>query len=405
MAISVNITGEVVQLSGNPIEIECTGGSVPDGATNYKILLNINSEDGNLVGAPIELAKTPDDDGAATFDISGYVDQPVTPEFQYPVSGDYVAHPLQSLKINVQAGEYWMDEDGLIHEEFGSESETIQILKGGTNPRQNAKMRDEGISFYSLYIQGNRFLTTRQWGETVHSEQDVKLWYMVAESASATLKITVSYGFGVTDTYTSSAISMSPDNVYEFNCNPFAKGIDLTITDETYGELTAEFYDVTLDFGGSESETRRFYVYQDYIERPLFFFFANSLGGVDDVFLHGYIKGSFESESTVVERPALTSDTVFDATLYESGKTGQDGWTVNTGWKPVSTMPYFRDFLLSRRVWFLYANVDPMDFLVIPVIIEAGSFDLYERKENLFNMDIAFVEAHKSPYIFDHRVF
>ena len=86
MAIDVNIKGGTVQLSGNPIEIECSGGAAPTGSTGYVILLRVISTDGNLFGAPFEDAKAIDDSGKATFKIQAYADQPIKKKFQYPVT-------------------------------------------------------------------------------------------------------------------------------------------------------------------------------------------------------------------------------------------------------------------------------------------------------------------------------
>lgn len=401
MAITVNITGGLVQLTGNPIWINCSGGSAPAGSSGYKILLKVISEDDKLDGAPFIIPIAPDADGNAVFDISGYVDQPVTPVFQYPSVGDVVAYQSQAFNVQLQAGERYWDSDGTLQEVWGAvESDIIQMLKGGTNPRQNSAMRDASINFYSLYVEGKRWLTTRPWGETVHPEQNIKLWFMVEASKSATLHLVTHYNDDSTNDYASESLSLNPDYLYEFNCNPALKGVDL----EPTGKY-AVFFDAYLDFGGGDlSFSRRFYFYRKHIERPLFFFFANSLGGIDDVFLFGHIKGNFTSESSIVERHQLSSDTVYDATLSESGKTGQDGWVASVGWKYVNDLPTFRDFLLGRRVWFLFANVNPMSFHVIPVIIKAGTYDLYNRQNDIDTFDIPFIEAHRSPYIYDNGI-
>src|SRR5690554_3120571 len=138
MAISVTILGENVQLSGNPVEIECSGGSAPAGSRNYQILLKIISQDGKLEKFPKVDAITPDSAGKALFDISGYVDQPVKRKFQFPVSGVIQSYPTEAFNIQVQAGETWMDEDGVTQTTWGSVSEVFQILKGGSPPRQLA---------------------------------------------------------------------------------------------------------------------------------------------------------------------------------------------------------------------------------------------------------------------------
>ena len=73
MSITATISGGLVQLTGNPVRIQCTGGSAPADVSDYKIMLRIISEDGKLNGAPFIDAIAPNIGGEAWFDISGYV--------------------------------------------------------------------------------------------------------------------------------------------------------------------------------------------------------------------------------------------------------------------------------------------------------------------------------------------
>ena len=74
--ITATVTGGAVQLTGNPVFINCAGASIPAGASEYMIMLKIISADGKLEGAPLLDAIVPDTNGAAIFEISGILDQP-----------------------------------------------------------------------------------------------------------------------------------------------------------------------------------------------------------------------------------------------------------------------------------------------------------------------------------------
>ena len=80
--ISINST----HLSGNPIWVKATSSGIPAGATDYKILLKTESADGSLVGSPFEDAIAPDS-LVAWFNISGWVDQYIEKNFNWPLSG------------------------------------------------------------------------------------------------------------------------------------------------------------------------------------------------------------------------------------------------------------------------------------------------------------------------------
>lgn len=399
MAISVNILGETVQLSGNPVYIECSGASAPAGSSEYKVMLRVISEDGKLLGAPFEDAITPSTSGEALFNISAYVDQPVKAQFQYPASGIYVAYPTQAFNVQVQAGERYIDTNGDLQETWGAVSAVIQMLKGGFNPRQIAIMNDASTSFYKMYIQGGNWLTARPDGDQVHPTQEVKLWYMVdADKTGVVFNVRTVYDDETEDNYASAAFAMGKDNLYEFNCNPILHGVDIEPTGKK-----AEFFQVWLS-GGETSDVKGFYFDWRPCERPIFLFFANSLGGVDDVFFSGYIKDRFATEGKVSEFPTQNTDTVFDPTLVPTGKTGQNKWTFNTGWKPLTTMQYFRDLMLARQAWYKYSNL-VFSYHLIPILIDSGEKTILDRQNNMFNMNIGVSEAHRSAFVFDNRSF
>lgn len=388
-----------MQLTGNPIWIECSGGSPPAGSSGYKILLKVISEDGNLVGAPFILPIAPDASGNADFDISGYVDQPVKAAFQYPLSGIVVARASQAFNVQLQAGERYWDSAGELQEVWGSvEASTIQMLKGGNHPRQISMMNALGDSFYADYVQGDQWLTQRPQGDQVHPTQSVKMCYMVPATKSGNLNIVVHYNDDTTNS-ASAAITLNKDYLYEFNLSPTQYGISLEPTGKKALYFTAQ-----LDFGsGDTSQLRSFYFDWRYIERPIFLFFANSLGGIDDVYFSGNIKDLFQTSDDVAERPPLRDDTVYDGTLVPSVKTGQNRWSFNTGWKPITSMQYYRDLLLARQAWYLYSNVTVTTYSIIPVIIENAGKELLDRKNDLFSMEITVSEAHRSAFNFDNR--
>jgi len=389
-----------VQLSGNPVWIKCTGGSAPAGSSNYTLLLKIISQDGKLDGAPYTDAIMPDNSGEALFNISGYVDQPIKTQFQYPASGAYVAYPTQAFNIQVQPGESWMDEEGVLQTQWGSISSVFQILKGGNNPRQLAMMDTAGTNFFETYLQNGLFLTPRPQGNFVHPTQPVKLWFMTPTAKSATYYVKGVYSDGSEDTY-STALSLSDDNLYEFNCNP----ADLGLTLEPTGKQM-KYFDVWLESGGSAiSDVRRFQFDWRPCERPFFVLFANSLGGIDDVYLSGHATEGTRTEGDTVYKPQRPGDTVYDRTLETSNKKGQFTLNINSGYKSSTEMLYLRDMLVSRQAWLLYPNKTVSSYQVVPVNIQNGEKELVDRQKNLWEMTVEMEEAHTSRFSFDNRIY
>jgi len=395
--ITATILGDTVQLTGNPVRIKCTGASVPAGSVNYEILLKIISADGNLDGAPFTRAKAPDTSGEAKFDISGFVDQPVDRRFQFPVINTVTTYTNQFFSVQVQTGEAWLDSDGVFHEEWGATSTAFVLLKGGVSQRQLNIMSDAATNFYETYIASGKFLTGRPQDEPVHPEQPVKLWFIPSAAASATFKVTGYYDDGTNAEYTG-PVNLVTTSLYEFDCNPGKLGLDM---ENASKKMT--FYDVTID--GITCENRRFYVDWEYCERPVFMFFANTLGGIDDAYLSGAIRDKFITEGNTAYKPADDNDTAFDATRIVTGRSANDKWTINTGWKRLTHMQYLRNLLLARKAWYIYTNLTQTTEQVIPVIAEPGEKELINRQKNLYAIDIDITEAHFTGFTIDNRTY
>ena len=402
MAINVNIKGGTVQLSGNPIEIECTGGVAPAGSTGYVILLRVISTDGNLFGAPFEDAKAIDDAGKATFKIQAYADQPIKKKFQYPITSVYAEYDAQLFNLQVQAGEYWLDADGISHKVWGDVNPTVvSVLKGGTSPRQLTAMKDGNTDFFQLYVEGNQWLTNRPWGEFIHPEQHVKLWFIVDQAKSATLNIRTKYFDGYQNFFVSGAINLLPEKLYEFNCNPADHDISLT-----HENSKASFIDVWLDFGeGITSQSYRFHFDTRYIEWPVFLFAANSLGGIDDIYFSGSSMDDILIEGDNAEFPYQTDDTIFDGTIRPSSRTGQNLFVFNTGHKIPAEAHFYRDLMLSTQCWYLYYSINHRPVFVIPIIITPGTYRVVDKKKDSLSIEIRASEAVRSPFNFDNRQF
>lgn len=349
MSLLTTISGGQVQLTGNPVLIKLSGGTAPAGATQYQYMLRTISQDGKLYGAPFVDAITPDATGNATFDISGLVNQPVRPVFQYPPVGTYVAYPTQAFNVQVQQGERYIDSNGDLQKIWGTTSGIFQMLKGGLSPRQIAAMRDTGDTFYSFYIQAGRWLTARPWTDAIHPTQPVKMWFMTDADKTVDFKIQVTRKDGSKTTNTVAGINLQLDFLYEFNCNPAHYGIDLL----TSGNEVV-FYDVWLETDTVlQSSSHRFYIDLVYCQRPFFIMFENTFGGVDDVYFSGYGKDKFTTTGETVNRPALETDTIYEPTIESPDKMGQNKWTLNTGYKQLTTLQYYRDLFISKRAWYL----------------------------------------------------
>lgn len=398
MAITATVTGGLVQLTGNPVFINCTGASVPSGASEYMVLLRTISADGVLQGAPFVDAKEPNASGTAEFDISGILDQEHEVSFDEILNVKIINHATQAFNIQIQPGERYINSQNLLVETWFSVSSVFQMIKGGLSPRQNAMMKKLNETYYSKYIAGHKFLTPRPWGDVIHPSQPIKLWFMPNENKTANFKIQGFYSDNTSQT-ASTAFPMNPDMLLELNCNPTLHGLSFNPSASKY----LAFFDIWLEYSGTPySDVRRFQVDLAYCERPYFLFFANSLGGIDDVYLSGFGIDAFEVQGTLAYRPVRQSDTVFTPTILSSDKSGKNKWVINSGWKSISTIQFYRDLMLSKQAWFLYPN-NSSSHIVVPIIVQNSDTELINRQDDKWNIDIEFIEAHDSRFSFDNR--
>lgn len=399
MSLTITILGGAVQLSGNPIRIKISGGSQPPGTTKYKYLFRVISQDGKLYGAPFEEAIAPDLNGEAVLDISGLVDQPIQAIFQYPVTTPTVNYPTQAFNVQIQNGETWVDSDDVLQEQWGTISSVFQLLKGGSSPRQLAIWNTLGTNFYESYLNAKRFLTMRPQGDIVHPTQPVKLWFMPVSSLSCTFSVTGYYDDGTTAVY-QTAVTLNVDSLTEFNCNPANLGITL----KPEGKRM-EYFEVSLKQGGTAiSDIRNFYFDWRYCERPYFLLFANSIGGVDDVFMAGFATEDFSVSSDIMQKPQNPNATVYEPTLFTTKKEGQNIWSLNTGPKTSTQMLHLRDLIIANQIWLLYPSSNMTTYMIIPVNIIEFSDTLIDRITNLWETKIKVSEAHKTGFSFDNRL-
>jgi hypothetical protein len=348
-----------------------------------------------LIGAPFYSAVAPVA-GAADLDISGYVDQPLTAVFQYPATGHLVEYATSLYQIKVQIGERYIDEDGDLNENWGATSSAFYVLKGGVSNRQFSIWAIAGTNFSEVYLDGKKWLTQRPWGDYVAANQPVKLWFISPNGVSSDFTVKAYYSDG-TNATGDTLVTLAAAKLYEFNAHPTAVGLAMTLQNGA----KCNYYDVYLD---GVSDSRRFQVDYSYCERPMWLMFANSLGGVDDVFVRGYATEGFKTEGTEAYRPYLPTDTVFNRTVIVPEKQGQNVWKLNTGHKTVTQMLHLRDLLVSRQVWLLYPNLSLSAYMVIPVNISTGQVELIDRAQDLYSLEIEASEAHVSQFNFDNRL-
>ena len=127
-------------------------------------------------------------------------------------------------------------------------------------------------------------------------------------------------------------------------------------------------------------------------EKSFTFFYVNPLSGVDQLWLTGEHTEGLKTESeTVFRQPPFGAKTKV-AGVKTITATSHRSWEINTGVKNRDDMLNLRDFLEAKELWM----VDPDNqTLLIPVFIESGDFTLFDSMEDIQNLNIKILEAHR----------
>ena len=384
------ITASSTHLSANEIKITGTSSGIPAGATEYKILLKIESLDGKLFGAPFIDAGAPKSDGTFDFDISGYVDQPVAKTISWPMVGFNNSQPQMLFSISVTPGERYVDEEGNLQESFGSSVSPVFIVKGALPEWRLSELNDAGTNWNDYYCNGRNFLTLMPRTQKVSPYQPVKLWWKSnSASESVTAVTTVYYSDGTSAVHNQEFTALDR-LLFEFDISLEHNGI---LPDQ--GTKRVEKYTFTI--GG---ETFTFNLDWTPMERYYYLFTDNQIGGIDCIWLSGRLKYEPTGERTIVAKPRKYGAGVKVPGKSVSGNTRTRRWIINSGFKPDESE--FLDILLdSPAAWLALPprngnrGWNNTAYKVFPVIVQSTNLSLLDdMANNMDNVDLEIIEAY-----------
>lgn len=381
------IPGGSVQLSGNPIEIGVTSsaGAVGD-KTNYRIALKITCD--ALMGSPYVEEIAPDKDFKAVFDISGFVDQPMDYTFDYPVKGALGPYDARVFHVTIDSGEVYLDAEGerVVNWNGDLQGHEIRVIKGMLRPYELGLLNDIGKSFYTEYIQGGKFLTHQPNFQKVAPNHVPRLWYLSRWEENhpfqAHLKIN-----------TADKVAHLPVT-QDFVFWDITGLVDFAFQPEFWGRYysNVESYEFWLsDASGDISEHRTYLIDRKYYEKSFTLYYFNPLGGLDLLWLTGEHTEGMTTEAEVAYRPVPFGSGSKVGSLSTISARGQRTWEINTGTKTREQLLAMRDFLEAKYRWM----VDPdNNDRVIPVVIEAGDYSLYDSMKINQDFEVKIMEAH-----------
>jgi hypothetical protein len=396
--VTHSITGGLVHLSGNPIQITLTSPISLEnfGKLNRKLCIKVSCD--ALLGSPFVEEIAPIINGFSldsVFDISGFIDQPVTYYFDFPAVGVVTAHPKLAFTVSIDIGEVWTDLSGDRHVAWNnlSTNNTLTVIKGKLRPYELGILNDSGKSFASEYIDGGKFLTHLPNKQVVSPTQSVKLWYLSrwTNIHNAQWNLSIATDLSIDHFFTSGEVILNPiSGLLEFSVNPAFIGFNMGP-----GEKFISYTFWLSDSDGDISERRSYIIDNTYYEKAFSFIYVNPLSGVDSIWLTGQYSEGLKTESEVAYRtvPVSSGSKVASQIAISSGS--QRSWELNSGPKSQTEILALRDFLSAKQCWMVDPNPELLGQKLIPVNIEPGDHKLFDSAEDIQSLNLKITEAHR----------
>ena len=405
--VTHSISGGLVHLTGNPIEITLQAVKL---LPNHRLVLQVSCPL-LVTQAPEKIA--PDKDLKAVFDISGLIDSPVVYDFDYPPMGLVKAYTDYVFVVTLKIGEEYTDVNGDKHTTWMNiegNDDVIRVLKGKLRPFELAALAEDGKSFAVEYIDLGRFLTHLPSQRTVMPGQIMKLWYLgrwnVDKEAKMCMSLIFDDGYWAIENKTVTRdFTLVANGLFEFSVEPYFFGAYFPLTGWT-DELRAHLQSFTFflrDEAGFEedmddpsfdiSERITFEVDRKFYETMYEFHYVNPLSGIDNVVMTGELLQGLKTESETMKKPIPFGAGTKISGFKKMAAPDLFNWEINTGYKTKAEMIEMRDFLSSTECW-MSEFVPGVWRQLIPVVIEDGNFTLAESDNDIPNITIKVSEAY-----------
>lgn len=396
MSLSITNTLPHVVLSGNPINIEATTSGIPVGATNYKILLQVTSNDGKLLGSPFAPdAIAPNSNNKSIFDISGLVDEQITLSF---ASTPALINRGENLfNITVDVGERYINNSGEPVTNWAGINKNILVLDGKATKHQVTVWNKNSSSFYKEYIEARKFITIQPAEKTTVIAAPEKLWWMhdpQSTNKGLFLLITAYYSDNSTEVIQGnfdgkdlkSAVMTLPGDLLE--CNPF--GFEFEIPEgETIEKVTARVAEGDVDDHTPLSPEVTYIIDNDFYEENNYILYKNRYGAIDPLWCTGECTEKHSPTSVFAQVPQSMGALPGSRTIEVSSKTITTSYELSTGYKSKEEIFALQDFVASTQMWLIKDGIE------IPVYLKDKDHVVKQLSRNLNDIEFTLHIAHE----------
>jgi hypothetical protein len=269
-----------------------------------------------------------------------------------------------------------------------ADTASLKMLPGGLSFIQQGKLNDASTDWYTKFAAlATRPFFTNVLEKTTDPLAVERLYILLTAAFSGNMTVSVYFNDGTSSSFTL-AISASAC-VLELNTSFAALGIHL------FSTKTAVKYTVKISDAGLTSDTFTYYV--DHVINPdtRYFLFNNSFKVPEGIRFKGIGTIESENELKVVSKTVDKSIHSYSDAEFEIMEASERQYfTLNSGWVNMLEAQHYREFLLSKKMWWIINN------MTLPVIPVASKIVTKRDGEHLFNFEFKYMLAHSDNFAY-----
>ena len=371
-AANITVTESISTLSTNV----ATTGVEPVYRENFKIVLQVYTEQGDLSGAYSlnkTIEKKVDANSNAHFDLSSIVDAYVSQDIP-TLGATAISRVLKSIKkFHYYHGEKY----GAIPVTYGlTKSSDRYAISGGLNKSLFAQK--EFLS--DMLITDKIFLNTSAKTKTVTKEQEENLYFMPTyATTSVTVRCKIYYDDSTEETVSLFAYTPGYSLQYQILAIPIRYNSIISDLSNSNKEVIA--YDVWISDAATTtvlSEVRSFDLIDENIYSK-YLIYQNSYGQFETLHFDGKHRKGLSIRKIIAQKQLDYNYSVNDGDSFINDVSSKDTLTISTGIKTNAELSAIKDLILSKSVFIIENDA------LIPMIIDTKSLITYNNE----NKDLA----------------
>lgn len=387
----------VVNLSQDSVTV----GNDPVMRSGYKLLSKLYVDDGVSIICLGEDRITPDDQGICNFDFSELLKSHIfeSSSFEFPegLTNFLFDRNSQIIKYFIEYAEYYSSS---VRELISTVDNPNYILDGGIDFIKLAKYHEDDSSFWDKMQYNKDFLTWQPINKKIWIRQPEKLYYLVWNALTTTIKLMIKIYYNDDTDYTHEQDTQTVSQYDLYECILSYNKLDLISLPQSAGKEIKKYEVWIADQDDAKISISRYFELDRRIyTNQRFFIFRNSLSGFDTIRFTGET-----AKSTDLKRSSITILNDFDFTsldaqiknntIFESQK-----YKVSSGWLTKEQTEYLREFELSTEVYEFILN------RLYPVVLVNSKSAIHKDNEYLYNRTIEYARAYKdSNYSYDDNI-